>query len=279
MGATMHGQLDHAATLLATAQDAQARLGTDHLWVHAAAGVLAFVQGDLERAASQAETWADLAQATEDPYEIAHSLILYATVLTDPARKTTAAEEAVRHARDAGIATALLYALFVLGQLIAQDQPDRALTLLDEAEHVAARLGDRQATATAIGLQAFVAIAKGDWRTALRVSTEGALKHLEVGESPQLSMALRVAATALANMNRVEPAAVIIGFTQAHFPLDVAFIYEELNELEAAATTHTFQTLGTTRGNELKARGANLTIIDGVAYLRHQCDRALADED
>ena len=107
MAATMRNDLDEAESLVEEAQQAQRTLGTHHLWVDAAAGTLAFFRADFAEATRHAQAWADAASETADPYEISHALILLATSLqNDPDRAVVIADEAVRVARDAGIASA-----------------------------------------------------------------------------------------------------------------------------------------------------------------------------
>jgi hypothetical protein len=111
MGAVFRGELDRAAELVASALEAQSALGTRHMWVHAAAGVLAFFQNDFKRARQHAEAWLELAQACNDPFELAHALILLATaLLDDPPGAAVVAEQAVRAARQVGAARAQLNA-------------------------------------------------------------------------------------------------------------------------------------------------------------------------
>jgi predicted ATPase/class 3 adenylate cyclase len=276
MGATLRGDLDRAAQLVATAEEAQGRLGTDHLWVHAAAGVLAFFQGEVERSVRHYQAWVELARQTGDPYEISQSLSALASALSmvDSPGAAVIAEEAVHVAREAGIPGTLLYALIVLGSRLANDEPSRAPALLDEAVEVAAALGDRQTIATTIMQRGWLAAAQQDWPTALSVTTRAAEECLQAGNLMTLGAALRTAAAAFVGMQRFEPAAVIIGACDARFGLPR--LDGPVGIQDAATRSSVLGALGNQRFTELKARGAELTLPGAVAYLRGETDSALA---
>jgi predicted ATPase/DNA-binding SARP family transcriptional activator len=272
LGATLRMELDHAATLVASTEDAQARLDTHHPEVHTAAGLLALYQGDLEHARGHTQTGVDLARATRDPYEIAGALTLHAftlQVLQDP-EAAVVAEEAVRISRDAEIPSALFYALILLIPMIVDEQPARAQAVLDEAADLGSELGDRLAIATVVGNQAGIAAQRGDWYTALRTATDAAEQVLQVGNFVELSVDLTVASVALAHLERLEPAAVFSGLAAARFPTLTG--NQGWEGLLTATDQLILDRLGATRTEELKAHGATLTTADAVAYLRRECD-------
>jgi predicted ATPase len=277
LGAALQVEFDHAATLVATAQDAQTRLGTHHLHVYAAASVLALFQGNIDAAQQHTQTWVDLARASQDPSDLAPALTVYAiTRYANATEAVVIAEEAVRVARDTGIPSQLLDALFTLTPLIGRDQPVRAHALLNEAADVAWKLGDQQAIATVVGHQARSAIAQKDWPTALRAATHAAEQHLRGGMSPALGPVVTSAAIALAHLHRVEPAAILAGHADARYP--ALLLDQEAQKILAATDQLILHTLGATRTAELKAHGATLTNGDAVTYLRSQRDQALTGD-
>ena len=75
-GATMAGDLERAEDLVATAERAQAALGTRLPSVARAQAILAFFRGDFEEARRHAEEWVELARASGDAYELAHALLM-----------------------------------------------------------------------------------------------------------------------------------------------------------------------------------------------------------
>jgi predicted ATPase/DNA-binding SARP family transcriptional activator len=277
LGAALQVEFDHAATLVAAAQDAQTRLGTHHLHVHAAASVLALFQGDFDAAQHHTQTWVDLARASQDPSDLAPALSVYATTLyAETTEAVIVAEEAVRVGRDNGIPSQLLGALFTLTPLIGRSQPARAHALVDEAADVARKIGDQQAIATAVGHQARLAIAQQDWPAALRAATHAAEQHLHGGMSPAFGPVITSAAIALAHLHRLEPAAILTGHADARYP--ALLIDQEAQKVVAATDQLILDTLGATRTAELKALGATLANGDAVAYLRTQRDEALTGD-
>jgi predicted ATPase/class 3 adenylate cyclase len=274
MAAVFRGEFDRATELVATAQAAQTALGTTHLWVHAAAGAVAFFQNDMKRARQHAEAWLELARACNDPYELAHSLVLLATaLLDDPTRAAVVADQAVRAARQVGAAGTLLYALLTQALALTEREPDRALKSLQEAAEVAASLGDRAGAASAMTSQGAIALRRRDWPAALRAYGAGVEQHLQLGQP--LPVELLGLATAFAGMGCYQPAAVVFGLAHAmsavhpstaHAPDDLV---QDAEDAVAAA-------LDPDRLAELEARGAAMDLATAAGYLRREVDRVLA---
>jgi predicted ATPase/class 3 adenylate cyclase len=275
MAAVFRGELDRAAELVATAQEAQSALGTTHLWVHAAAGVLAFFQNDLKRARQHAEAWLELARARNDPFELAHALILVATsLLDDPTRAAVVAEQAVRAARQVGAAGTLLYALLTQALALTEQDPERALKSLQEAADVAASLGDRAGAASAITSQGAIALRRRDWHAALRAYAAGVEQHLQLGQP--LLVELLGLATAFAGMGCYEPAAVIFGLAHAMHAVHPSTATAPDDLVQGAENT-VAAAFDTDQLTELEARGAAMDLASAVSYLRGEVDRILAD--
>jgi predicted ATPase len=275
MALTMRGELGRAAELLKAAQAAQTRLGTTHLWVHAAAGCLAFYQGDVKRARQHADVWLELARARNDTYEVAQALIaLGAALLDDPVQAGVVADEAVRFARQVGAASTLLYALLTQALALTEHEPERALKSLQEAADVAASLGDRAGAASAMTGQGAIALRRRDWPAALRAYAAGVEQHLQLGQP--VPVELFGLATAFAGMGCYEPAAVIFGLVRAisaahpstaHAPDDLV----QDAEATVAAAFNADQL------TELEARGAAMDLASALVYIRCEVDRIVAE--
>jgi hypothetical protein len=271
----MRVDLEHATAFVAIAQDAQVRLGTHHPEVHAAAGMLALLEGDLDQARREARANVELVRASQDQYGLAGSLVLYGyALLPDTVGAAAAFEEAASTARDADPFQSL-HAVSTLAHFIVHEDPSRAQELLQEAGELARKLGDPLTLARVVSLEAGISLVRGDWQTALRTATEGAQQDLQSGGSLPVGVTLLMASTALAHLRVFEPAAILTGFVDACIP--VAGV-PEWETLFAAADEVVLDTLGTARTQELKAYGATLTLADAVALLRGEHDRAFADE-
>ncbi len=275
MGMVFRNELDRAAELVETAEAAQAELGTGHLWVHAAIATLAYFQGDLERARQHAQAWVDLAEALNDPYEIAHGLTLLAPAsMGDPRRAAQVAEQAVQVAHQIGVASALLYSLLAQAAIITEGDPERAQRSLQEAADVAASLGDRFGAASAITNQGAVALGRGDWLAALRVYAAGIEQHLQLGQPVAIELA--GVAIAFVGLGRLETAAVIFGLVHelgAIHQLVGPPSHDQVRSAEDAIAA----ALDPDRLTQLKARGAAMDLASALVYLRGEVDRVLAD--
>src|SRR4051812_2288879 len=263
LGALMRSNLDRAAALVAEALDAQARLGTDHFWVLTAAGVLAFARGEAETAEQYAEQWLALARERNDPYEISHALILLASArFGDPERGIPAADEAIQISRDAGIASALLYALIVRGNLPADTTS--ALAILDEATDVARQLGDRHGVAVVEAFRGTIASRDGNWPLALRSVVDAVTAQYANDPSMIMAAPFFGISIALSRLGDFTSSAIALGFVQAHYPGVV------LDPVSAALLGETIgllhEHLGRDERQRLRAHGAALDLQQMIAY-------------
>jgi predicted ATPase/DNA-binding SARP family transcriptional activator len=273
--AALAGDLDRAAPLLARAQHAQTALGTTHMPVHEAAAAYAIFRGDLPSAQHHAEACVEHARATGDPLELAHALTALASALTnDPQRGAVVAEEAVKVTRDAGLLSPLPFALLVNLLYIGSEDPERELALYDEIIDAATALGDHQLVATTIASRDATKSRRADWPTALRTSVD-ALEHYRDGGNTMLAIPhLATSAIALAAMEHFEPAAVILGFIDAHATRRLAT--HEYTAHLTTTDTALLDALGQNRLTDLKTRGSKLSFATATDYLRSQTLRALA---
>jgi len=112
-------------------------------------------------------------------------------------------------------------------------------------------------------------------RGALIAEMRSVLARIVVGKSPTFAAILSLAYIALAHLQLPEPAAILAGVTDAHFP--PRHLDQEWQAHSTATERLILDALGAIRTQQLKAHGATLTIADAVAYLRNECDRALAN--
>ena len=217
MGAAFGGDLERAATLVARAEAAEAALGSRQP---------AACQGPGGRWRSSAAISRPRARPragvgrrgpgqSDDPYELAHALIMYGAALAVHRRRSkpsTTVEEAVRIARAAGIASVLSIGLTdARGPAPDSTTMPARVALLDEAIDVGTSIGDRMAVSTTSGNKAMFAARLGDWHTALEASVDAAELMLRLGTLQALNGAFWPAAIAFVGLEQLETAAVLIG--------------------------------------------------------------------
>jgi predicted ATPase/class 3 adenylate cyclase len=276
-GATLQGDLERAAVLVANAEEAQDALGTRHPSVCVAAASLDFFRADLDAARHHAHEGVELARSIGDPYEVAVALLMLGAVtqLSDPDGVVRVFDEAVSLARDAGIASALSAGLALLAGNLPIEESARALALLDEAVEIGTKVGDRQAVANAIQFKGSNAVRRGDWRAALHAIVDAAERRLQLGELAMFQFSFSTAAFAFVGLGYLEPAAVLLGGIQV--PSD-QWAPDLVGELFAWADAALLEGLGERQVATLRARGAAMDPADAVAYLRAEADRALSHE-
>jgi tetratricopeptide (TPR) repeat protein len=275
-GATMAGDLEQAADLVAAAERAQAALGTRLPSVARAQATLAFYRTDFEEARRHAQEWVELARASGDASELAHALLMLGAALqvTEPTldAASAAVDEAVRVARAAGIDVALATGLLMVATWLPYEESERALGLLEEAIEIGTRIGDRSGVSNAIHYKARIAMRHCDWPTALQGAVDAAEQTLEHGDHGVASRSLYTAGVALWALGSCEPAAVVFGKSDAmagRWGLDWSL------EMLAATEVALLEALGEQRVATLAARGAALDMADAVTYLRAEAGRAL----
>jgi predicted ATPase/class 3 adenylate cyclase len=275
-GATAAGDLVRAEDLVATAEQAQAALGTRLPSVARAQAILAFFRGGFDDARRHAAEWVESARASGDAYELAHALTLLASAIqiTEPTLDAAIAtiDEAVRVARAAGVDSALPFALPLLATWLPYEESERALALLDEATEVSTRIGDRWGVANTTHQKGHIAARRGEWRSALRAIVDAADQNLQLGALAQVGLC-HLAGVAFWELRVFEPAAVLIGKSDA---MSEAQVPDWVLEMKAATDAALRETLGEQHVATLAEQGAALGIADAVAYLHAEADRALA---
>jgi predicted ATPase/class 3 adenylate cyclase len=276
LGATMRGDLERAQVLVERALESQAALGTEHMWVWTAAGVLTMFQGNSADAQRYAASWEAAARLTGDRYEIAHALILLSSTSLpdDPARSVLLADEAIQTAREAGITSALVYAI-TLRLNFPLDEASK-LQLVDEGIEAATMLGDTSALGGFVSLRGWFAGQDGDWATTLRTHLDGLEGQLQNDMRPWPGI-YAGSAVALANLGDPETAAVLWGFAEPQFftlggHSDFMPEFVSLNTVLA-------EELGDERSAELFARGAALSSAAATELVRTAAANVLEENE
>jgi predicted ATPase/class 3 adenylate cyclase len=275
-GATLAGDFERAEDLVATAEQAQAALGTRLPTVARAQATLAFFRSNFEEARRHAAEWVELARASGDAYELAHALVMLASAIqsTEPTLDAAIAtiDEAVRVARTGGIDEVLPNALFILARSLPGEESQRALALLGEATEIATRLGERSTVGNLIHEKGHHAARRGEWRTALRAIVDSADQLLPLGALTAWGLC-HLVGPAFWELGFFEPAAVLIGKTHGRRGCGAP---DWVLEIEAATHAALREALGEQQAATLAARGAALDITEAVAYLHAEAEQALA---
>ena len=274
LAATLAGDFGPAEVLVARALAAQTALGTSNASALPARGALALFRGKAEEARTFAQAYVDVARASEDPYELADALILLAGSFADSDARIATLEEAIRVARDAGIASALSIALPFLAGSLPIDESDRALALIDEAIEVGLRVGDRRGVALAIGWKGWLAFRRGEWTTALRAALDAAEQLLEFGGLVTIKEFFHLGGAALAALGHNDAAAVLIGRADSLSARVGTHIWLEIITATDAAL---LEALGEQRVATLAAQGAAFDNPEAVVYLRAQTEAVLRE--
>ena len=279
-GATMRLDFEHAAANVASAEAAEDALGTRDPAVCQGAATLALYQGELDLAQHHAQEWVSRARATGDPYDLANALTLAAAVQgSDRATGVSHLEEAIHVARDAGIASALCYALMTLAAVLGSEDDERVVVLLDEALDAARQAGNRQVISIGAVLLGWIAMRRADWRRAVRAAIDGAEEKLAIGDLAGMGACYEMAAISLAHLGFLEPASVLLG-ARDHTP-PVAMREEEEAESEgqrASAEAVLCDGLGETAVTDLRSRGAAMDHTELIALMRTEAAGVLRDD-
>jgi predicted ATPase/class 3 adenylate cyclase len=241
--------------------------GTDDPAVARAEAALAFFRADVDVAARRATEWVALAESAGDQFEVANALVMLAAVQLNqsgPDAARTTFEEAVRIARDVGVASTLAIGLSTLAIVMPIEEADRSLVILDEAIDVSTRLGDRTALNAAMGTKGNIAAYRGDFAAALDAVVDVAQRLLDSGELINVGWALLSAAIALTHLGFAEPAAVLSGTGWAIVvPGPDDWMLRMAREIDGPLKA----VLGDVAFEAFRARGANLAPLDALAYL------------
>ena len=183
------------------------------------AGVMAFFQGDYERAETLWQESLRLFRASDDITGIAYShgnLGLVADAQGDYERAIASYEEALSLFRQLNDRTHIAFMLHNLG-LIAYFQGDheRATTLYEESLALVRALGDQNSIAMTLGNLGLVAFVQGDYERALALQREALKLGRRLSNKPWLARGIEHFALIAAATNESERAARLFGAAAA----------------------------------------------------------------
>jgi hypothetical protein len=208
----------------------------------------------------------------------------------DPAAARQHAAEGLALARQSGMPTAISISLLALAQALAEDDPDQARTLLDEALQRADTLDYENSNETATAV--FVAARLEAWPLALRAAGRALHRQNRRFGSFYLAGILNLVARGLAE-HRPESAAVLQGAVSALMqPITTgtgtpsAAVAPQPNPYAAVATRARHDTtqlltaaLGEARLRGLRAQGGAMDEDQACTYARTHIDDYLAAID
>jgi predicted ATPase/class 3 adenylate cyclase len=251
---------------------AEVGLGIDSAAARREAAVLAFFSGDFEGARVHSDQAIAIARRNGDTYELAMALTLLAAVhdqISDRELALRTGEEAVQASRVAGTST-LAMALFVLAQLLPDD-PGRAMEALDEAYAIGVDFGEPIVAASVAGFKAGLALQQGDSALALDLARDAIERATQSGLRMQIGPPLVVATTALANLGRLDQAAILSGVVDGVGRERMA---ERDLQLMSRAEIVLVERLGQPRVDALRRRGAELSPDELIAVLTEDVEGA-----
>ncbi|HEX2273228.1 MAG TPA: BTAD domain-containing putative transcriptional regulator [Acidimicrobiales bacterium] len=218
-GAWGRGDLAGARRLAEEAVRAAAGAPEGHLGSGGLA-VTALFGGDLAEARAQGLRAAELADACGDPYQALVNRVTATLALAYGGHTQDAideAEAALAAARELGCPSARAWALYQLGEVLLDQDPPRALRLLDESHGLAAGVGSTFLTGVAGTSATSLRARHGDPEEALRRFPDLIDLWERAGNWTQQWTMLRSLVTTLARLGRDEPAAVLYGaLTASH---------------------------------------------------------------
>jgi predicted ATPase len=296
--AAQRGDRPRAVSLRGEALAAAERLGDpDGLVEFQAAGILvnlAFSVGAIRDAAAYSEEAAEMARAAGHSDFLAGVLAAAATyraMAGEPERAMALASEGLTVARRLGAPSFLALNLVALAAASAEEDPDRANSLLRESVALRDRLG---LETSSLSTQAVIVSARiGDWSQTLALAP-AAIRALHwAGDRPLLAAVVNIVARALVS-TEAETAAILQGTArrlvtgEAHrapaAPNEPSRLVERhtastavdfVTTLRRATTGQLSDQLGDARLHELRAQGGAMDDDHAVSLALTAIDRAL----
>ena len=201
------------------------------------------------------------------------------SVYVDPPLARTYADEAVRLSRRVGNPTALSIALFAFGNVIEEDEPDRALAAFDESIALALSGAAKPVLPAALIQSALILNRSGDPASAIRRLGDAVRESHANADFPMFAGSLEGAELILASCGEVEAAGVLAGIeTIGSFPrVSIATIAQRLRFEENRAEIR--NTLGPDVAAAAAARGAAMSYEQILENLLATIDRLAENND
>jgi hypothetical protein len=141
-------------------------------------------------------------------------MISVAKLMQGDATASDTAEQALRAARLCGSPSAIAYSLFCLALTLREDDPQRALQLVDESRQSAESAANDYAVSMASGVRSSLLGRAGDYEAAAWAFLDVAQRVSRDGRRDQLGVQLFLVAGCLAARGLTEPAATLWGYTE-----------------------------------------------------------------
>ncbi|MDQ1510736.1 MAG: hypothetical protein QOG50_2580 [Actinomycetota bacterium] len=257
---------------------AEERLGAKPDWrIWAIRAFVATAQGDVDGHIECCDRVVAMRRADDDAAGLATALTASAWARTfagDPASAAGLAEEALALARRASRPAVLELVLMLTAHTLADTQPERALTLLNEAIDLHAPRGPADIfwSAGIGGIAGHLASRLGDRHAALRYYAQAIRGFHHIGHVPVLGPLLRGAGDLLVPENP-ETAAILHGAGDTTFPSPHRA--DEHREAVAALDAK----LGVTRRTQLNDQGTAMELDDAVGLALDAIEQAAGTHD
>lgn len=280
-GRFVRGDLDGAVALAERSLEEEGRLCLPSCGLHARTLANVFYyRGQTFQAAETCERMVDAARTSGDHARLAHALYMASVGLASDARTEASrllAEEAVDLARRIGNPTALASGLYARALALEAIEPDRAVSMLEEAVAHGRATGNRWIVAFAQTELVSLAGRRGDVDGALHLAREVIDMWHRAGDWANQWLTLRHVAGVLALRGDHEAAAMLhaavrLASAELAMPIEASDLRRVGAILEQLPDA-----LGHTRHAAAEARGATMAADTVVHSTREVIDRVLAE--
>jgi predicted ATPase len=269
--------LDDALVLAHRALALAAELGVPHTArLHSAVGAVSLMTQQVDEAFEQAQLAVRHAEREGDDYWLSAAYTLLAAALSFQGGLgdgKEAAELALAAARRTGNTSAIAQAVNILGFTLVEREPDRALTLFDEAIELGSALGVPLPLGYALGLSALLYAHRGDAPEAAKRFREALDVAMLRGDLRQLGSVLGQVALALDDFGAAAPAAIVRGAAEAVMPGALLGIEVGTGGEAARSREHLEDVLGVTVYSSLREQGGAMDADEAVRYACEELGR------
>jgi predicted ATPase/tetratricopeptide (TPR) repeat protein len=272
---------DDAMAIAQHALDLADELGVEHtVRLHSAVGSVALMTQHVDEAHEQAELAVSHAEREGDDYwtSAAYTVLAAARAFRGELRDgTESAERALAAARRAGNTSAISQAVNILGFTLTEADPDRALSLLDEAIELGSALGLPLPLGYALALSAQLHGRRGNAKEVAKRYHEALDVALLRGDLRQLGSILGQVSATLGDFGAAEAAAVIRGAAEAVMPGALLGVEVGTGGAGARSRRHLEEALGRSLYATLREQGAAMDADGAIRYAVAARER-VADE-
>ncbi|HZP29805.1 MAG TPA: adenylate/guanylate cyclase domain-containing protein [Acidimicrobiia bacterium] len=269
--------LDDALEVAHRALELADELDVEHTArLHTAVGGVCLMTQQVDEAFEQAEKAVRHAEREGDDYWTAAAYTLEAAARAfqgDLGDGVESAEHALAAARRSGNTSAVAQAVNILGFTLVERDPDRALTLFDEAIELGSALGLPLPLGYALALSALLYARRGNPKEAAKRFREALDVAMLRGDLRQLGASFGHVSVALDELGAAEPAAVVRGAAEAVMPGALLGVEVGTGGEAARSRRHLEEVLGPTLYASLRGRGAAMDADEAVRYAVDELER------